>query len=58
VQVAAQQVYMLGLAVAGLVTSTKTIQPQKSETLLGGIILNEFKFNAHLKDDENQFFAP
>ena len=39
-----------------LETSSKTIQPQRSETLLGGIISNDFKFNAHLKDDEKSVF--
>ena len=39
-----------------LETSSKIIQPQKSETMLGGIISNDFKFNAHLKDDEKSVF--
>ena len=39
-----------------LETETKVIQPQKSEQLLGGIIANNFKFNAHLKDDEKSLF--
>ena len=39
-----------------LETETKVIQPQKSEQLLGGIIANNFKFNAHLEDDEKSLF--
>ena len=39
-----------------LETETKVIQPQKSEQLLGGIIANNFKFNAHLKDYEKSLF--
>ena len=39
-----------------LETELKTIEPQKSEMLLGGIIQNDFKFNAHLKDDEKSVF--
>ena len=39
-----------------LETSSKTIQPQRSETLLGWIISNDFMFIAHLKDDEKSVF--
>ena len=37
-------------------TGADIIEPSDSEKLLGGIIKNDFKFNAHLKDNEQSLF--
>ena len=37
-------------------TGSEIIQPSYSEKLLGGFITNDFKFNNHLKDNENSVF--
>ena len=37
-------------------TGTEAIEPIYSEKLLGGHIINDFKFNEHLKDNDNSAF--
>ena len=37
-------------------TGAEIIEPSYSEKLLGGMITNYFKFNEHLKDNEQSIF--